>query len=273
MLLLAQAPTVQDVAQGPFAIAGQSFNVVSSRTRVEIRDTAGAAQYQKLFLPQENVSASARLVSAGGLAGLLVRYVRSGSAESWQLFRLKDGKLALLDLGANTVTGPLGAFAVARGGAAGLSLPVRGDDFEMKIWTGNFYVIAPARVNWQQGVISKGAQCFEGNGSGGLVEHGCDMRVEAVRKPITTDLSFVRLLQEPKEGFGYARHLVLKRDSKVEYLGARAIVNWTKNGDEVVVRVSDLWLKILVDNNEENLGWIHSQEDFSAAGLPAVNAP
>ena len=72
--------------QGPFTIAGQSFTLflhgmrlANSRTLtlLEIRDAAGNALYQKSFdyqvtagAFQRRVSASARLVSAGGLAGL-----------------------------------------------------------------------------------------------------------------------------------------------------------------------------------------------------------
>ena len=263
MFLLAQTQAIE--RQGPFTIAGQTFTLVVNQTTplLEIRDASGAVQYQKSI---PSTSVSARLVSGGGLAGLLVRYFRGGE-ESWQIFRLKDGKLALLDLAANPAPAGFGAFVVARGVAT-----ARSDDIELKVWTGNFYVTVPARVNWQQGFLMKGEQCFEGSGNGGLVEKGCDMRVEAVRKPITTDVSFVRLLQEPGEGFGYARHLVLKKTSKIEYLGARGIVNWTRNGDEIQVRVSDVWLKALIDNNDENLGWIHTQEDFSAVGLPAGNA-
>ena len=38
------------------------------------------------------------------------------------------------------------------------------------------------------------------------------------------------------------------------------------------IRLSDVWLKVLIDDSEENLGWIHANEDFTAVGLPARNA-
>jgi hypothetical protein len=145
MFLLAQTPAIE--RQGPFTIAGQTFTLGVDQTRalLEIRDAAGAVQYQKSI---PSTSMSARLVSGGGLAGLLVRYFRGGE-ESWQIFRLKDGKLALLDLAANPTPAGIGAFAVARGAA------VRGDVIELKVWTGNFYVTVPARVNWQQGLTMR----------------------------------------------------------------------------------------------------------------------
>jgi hypothetical protein len=37
------------------------------------------------------------------------------------------------------------------------------------------------------------------------------------------------------------------------------------------VSLSDPWLKVLIDNNDENLGWIHTEEDFAAVGLPSVS--
>ena len=68
------------------------------------------------------------------------------------------------------------------------------------------------------------------------------------------------------------RHLVLKKEAKIEYLRSNGLVNWTKSGDEVLTQISDPWLQVLVDNCDDNLGWIHSDSDFSAVGLPPENA-
>jgi len=83
---------------------------------------------------------------------------------------------------------------------------------------------------------------------------------------------FVRMLQGPVEGAGQVKHLVLKKGAKIEYLRSNGFVNWTKSGDEILIRITNPWLQVLVDNSDDNLGWIHSDDDFSAVGLPSGNA-
>ena len=114
-----------------------------------------------------------------------------------------------------------------------------------------------------------GQQCFEMAGAPGLSEVGCEMRVEAVRKPVNSEFTFIRLFDEAREDLGIPRHVVLKKDAKIEYLAGKAVVKWTANGDESSMGLTDIWLKVLIDDNEDNLGWIHTDEDFSAVGLPA----
>ncbi len=111
-----------------------------------------------------------------------------------------------------------------------------------------------------------GQQCFEAAGAAGLAEVGCEMRVETSRKPGASHFTFVRVFREAAEGS--ARHVVIKKDANIEYLAAKAIVKWSTSGDEFSANLSDVWLKALIDNNEDNLGWIHTDEDFRAVGLP-----
>jgi hypothetical protein len=296
MAFAMQSPAVQDVEQrlGPFTFAGQTFTVVLDNKRltnpadvrfsqtlalVEIRDQANTVQYQKT-IPfqisggrfQQAVSASARLISGNGLAGLLIHYTRERGAESWQIFRLKDGKLALLDVPINsspiTSNGIIaGAILRSANGAVSRINPM--DTVELKAWGGNFSLIVPLRVDWQQGRTMPGQQCFEMAGPPGLKESACEMRVEAMRKPGNEEFTFIRLFNEANENMGTPRHVVIKKDAKIEYLAGKAIVKWTANGDESSIALTDVWLKVLIDDNEENLGWIHSDEDFSAVGLPA----
>jgi len=49
-------------------------------------------------------------------------------------------------------------------------------------------------------------------------------------------------------------------------------VKWSTSGDEFSGDLNDIWLKVLIDNNEDNLGWIHTDEDFAAVGLPRQKA-
>ena len=294
-----QGPAVQDVEQrlGPFTFAGESFTVDLHNKRLnnssdarfsqtlailEIRYQSGAIQYQKT-IPyqvdgrrfQQVVSASAKLISGNGLAGLLIHYSREPVGESWQMFRVKDGKIALLDAlvnGSQVTTNGIIAGAVLRGANGTLSRINPADLVELRAWAGNFYLIVPLRVDWQQGRTMPGQQCFEMVGAPGLAEAGCEMRVEAVRKAGNSEFTFLRLFNEATENIGNARHVVVKKDAKIEYLAAKAIVKWTANGDESSISLSDIWLKVLIDDNEDNLGWIHTDEDFSAVGLP-VGSP
>ena len=79
-------------------------------------------------------------------------------------------------------------------------------------------------------------------------------------------MTFVRLHVEAEEGFGTPDHVVVKKDSKVEFLAAEGEVQWEE--DEHGVGLSpgdDFWIKVRIDGKE---GWIHTQEDFMAIGLP-----
>jgi hypothetical protein len=245
---------------GTFTIAGQTFTaILQNQTQLEIRDASNAVQYQKTIQP--GASAAAKLASGDGLAGLLMHYIKD-SVETWQLFRLRDGKLALLDAPMNSA--PVVTGAIVPGGRVSAS-----ETIDLRVWGGSFYIIVPVRVNWQQGRTAPGQQCFELAGASGMAEIGCEMRVEAARKPVNSDFTFVRLFSEAREDLGLARHVVVRKDANIEYLAAKAIVKWTTSGDEFSANFSDIWLKVLIDNNEDNLGWIHTDEDFAAVGLPS----
>ncbi len=278
-MVLAAPALVQDAEQrlGSFAFASQNFAVVlRNKTQLEIRDQSNAVQYQKSIQP--SVSATPKLVSGNGLAGLLMHYIKdvaAGTEESWQLFRVKDGKLALLDppvanglvIATGVITG-----AVLRGAAGAAPRINAADTIELRAWGGSFYLIVPLRVDWRQGRTAPGQQCFEMAGAPGLAEVGCEMRVEAFRKPGNEDFTFVRLFNEANERMGTPRHVVVSKDAKIEYLSAKAVVKWNTSGDSFSAGLSDIWLKVLIDDNEDNLGWIHTDEDFAAVGLPAGKA-
>jgi len=202
--LVAMTFAVQTADQrvGSFTIAGQTFTVgLRNQTQLEIRDQTNQVQYQKAIQP--GVITTAKLASGNGLAGLLMHYIKD-SGESWQLFRLKDGKLALFDAPMNTA--PVVANAIVVGGRVNAR-----DTIDLRVWGGNFYLIVPIRVDWQQGRTAPGQQCFEMAGAQGLAEIGCEMRVEATREPGNSDFTFVRLFNEATENMGSARHVVIRR--------------------------------------------------------------
>jgi hypothetical protein len=83
----------------------------------------------------------------------------------------------------------------------------------------------------------------------------------------TKDLTFVRMYAEPEEGF-QVTHVVVKPDSKIEFLEGQLRVDWSATKDNISIGVgndSDVWLHVRIDGQE---GWIHTQEDFEAIGLP-----
>ena len=56
------------------------------------------------------------------------------------------------------------------------------------------------------------------------------------------------------------------KTSRVEILKAAGIVLWTEAPEVINLGVEeDVWLKVRIDDKE---GWIHTQEDFDAIGLP-----
>jgi hypothetical protein len=63
-------------------------------------------------------------------------------------------------------------------------------------------------------------------------------------------------------------HLVLNRNSKVEILKANALVDWGQS-DLLQVSFRDLWLQVQIDGDDQKKGWIQTEEDFTAIGLPS----
>ena len=139
------------------------------------------------------------------------------------------------------------------------------DTVEVRAWMGSFYVFIPLRVDWGHGGLAQWQRCMEMMG-GTLKEVGCDMRVDAARKPAVDEFTFLRLFAEANENQGSVEHVVVQKDSQLEILGSRAILIWTENAGLIQPVFPDIWLHLRIDNRT---GWIHGEEDFAAAGLPA----
>jgi hypothetical protein len=277
---------------GPFTIAGQSFTVVvrekslpggseggvqQTLAALELRDGKGTVLYQKDFPVEveegkfrQTMSASARLLAGKNLTGLLISYVweRNGEAygEAWQLFGFRDGQLGLYDteMGSN---GPSVTLLKAQNGAVTCVPTVPdGEVVEFRVWAGNFYLIVPMRVDWSHHklILEQQPRCFIGRR-----EAGCDRRVEAERKPADAETTFLRLFPGPEPNMGMVRHVVVKRNSRVQILNASAVIQWGTSGGLMWLGFRDLWLKVLIDDSDDKEGWIQGAEDFAAAGLPA----
>ena len=126
------------------------------------------------------------------------------------------------------------------------------------------FVVVPVLVDWLQAKVRSGWRCTKLTSRGPLPV--CRFPVEASLTPLQEDLSFVRLLPEDFEPDATAQHVVVKKTSKVEILEAAGVLNWEESPDGINMSVGeDLWLRVRIDGKE---GWIHTQEDFSAIGLP-----
>jgi hypothetical protein len=277
-----------------------------SLASLEIRDTTGAVLYQKSFplavkdgrFPNPVTAFAQPLIGIGdtwvveyrkigtkwwlpSYTSLLISYTgvpgenNSASAsgandQAWQIFGIKEGKLQLFDAPAarEMLTGNSAPYAIVQG-AGGISvvpMAPSNDTFNLRVWTGNFYVFVPLQVHWDTGKLSRGMPCF----ISGRREIGCDMRVEGQRIPSTAENSFLRLFpgDEPVDR-GEPLHIVLDKNSQVQILKARGFVDWTESGDMLRVGFRELWLKVRINNSDQKEGWIQGAEDFSAAGWPS----
>lgn len=143
------------------------------------------------------------------------------------------------------------------------------DVLNFRVWTGNFNIVYPVQIDWNSGNLRPAHRCF---GSPGMVEVGCRYKlyqIEAARS--TTDLTFVRLFSEPDEHMGVPAHVVVRPDSRIEFLDASVLVNWVQDANSIGFGIggdsdsrTDVWLHLKIDGRE---GWIHSEEDFEAVGL------
>jgi hypothetical protein len=295
-------PTIETFRrqEGPFDLGGQRFTVVSRMKRVavkgraadpdfgetlatmEIKDPGGRVHFQQTF-PYEvsgdrfiqTTVASTQMLRGRQGRGLLITYGVLPSTplggESWQVFGLFAGPASAPMNGrlvpfskpifaeGQLITGNPGERVVETSQEPGL----QGDVLHFRVWARNFFVIIPLRILWFRNTIGPAWQCVKMTSRG--PKPICGLSVKAERHA-TEEMTFVRLRPEADEGMGVAQHVVVKRDSKVEFLGVETEVLWKETADSVGLDVSDdVWLKIRIDGRE---GWIHTQEDFQAIGLP-----
>lgn len=293
---------------GPFSLAGRDFRVVLHTKKirpgaatdsgdtvvaVEIQDAAGAVQFRKEFPYVEGTddgfdswSASALLLAGTNGTGLLVSYDSYSEPSApeeeptgwFQVFGVLNGKLV-----------PFGAPLLVQGGLldgylhdevykTAEPLGAQADALEFKVWTGHCRMIYPVRVDWAQGKLKPAQECAITSSELGA---GCQYKIIPEDKLYQADLTFVRMWPNPNEKSGPPVKTVVKKGSKVELLTALAATQWVESNhgnpaantkgplDDVedigIAPNSDLWLKVRIDGKE---GWIHSEEDFRALGLP-----
>ncbi len=145
---------------------------------------------------------------------------------------------------------------------AGVTMMTMDDILKFKVWTGNFFVMYPVRINWITGRLEPARRCLEMTPKG--PNQRCSYPVE-VEAHLGSEPTFVRLFPEPDDGFT-PKHLVVQPTSKIEFLEVRAQVDLSGDAKAVSFDVNgDVWLKVRIAGQE---GWIHSEEDFQAIGIP-----
>ena len=259
---------------------------------MEIRDAAGAVQYRREF-PYveakedyfESWSVSAHLLSGTNRAGLLVGYddyfepsaPEEEPADWLQVFGVLNGRLVPFGAPLEVQGGLLDQQSAAHTYKVSRPLDAQADSVEFRVWAGHCRLIYPVRVDWTQCKLSPAQECQK---SAAEIGNGCQYKVVPEDKLYIQRTTFVRLWPSPEEKSGQPLKTVVKQDSKVELLTAMVATQWMETnaapaanskgpmddaGGFGVPANADLWLKVRIDGKE---GWVHSEEDFQALGLP-----
>jgi hypothetical protein len=301
---------------GPFSSSGSEYTVVlhirkqqpgstqetgDTVVAMEIRDAAGAIQYQRKFPYQEANdtfsdawSVEARLLAGANGTGLLVSYSfdseptapQQSYPDWWQVFGVVDGKLK--SFGAPVYfEAQLGWEPAARTNSYKSAGPLsaHADALHFRIWTGHFRMIYPVRVDWTAGTLTPAQPCDEQAAKGSSGEMlSCQYSVLPETDRQITNTTFVTLCARPDEKCENSGKVVVKTNSKVDLLVAQVKAHWNgglaagpsgKSGKPMDgmddaggvgwAQNDELWLKVRIDGKE---GWMHGEEDFNAFGLP-----
>jgi len=290
-----------DRTEGPFHVGTQTFTFVKHVQKIkgskspddsivewwELRDVNGKTVYREqygvsfengTFSETEDVGARELKTKLG--QGILVDGMSLPSAPnsgSWvQVFGLFNEKLV-------PFSGPIGTegefleeevssfqpSALFRGQQP---QPVSRDVLNFRIWTGNFNIVYAVAIDWTQGALRPAWTCMQRTSKG--PSSACRYKVQVDPAP-HTELTFVRLFSEPDPGFT-PKHVVIKPESKIEYVEAQMPVAWSSDQKNTTfgIQVSDapsssdpIWLHIRVDGQH---GWVSGEEDFEAVGLPTA---
>ena len=136
------------------------------------------------------------------------------------------------------------------------------DALNFSVWTGNFKITYPVRINWITGHLEPAWKCIETTSKGRVERCSYPISAEAHREDQPT---FVRLFPESDDSFT-PKHVIIQPQSKVEFFEARVPMAWSEDEKSITFGANgDIWLKVRIDGTE---GWIHSEEDFEAVGLP-----
>jgi hypothetical protein len=130
------------------------------------------------------------------------------------------------------------------------------DDNTMKfgVWTGWFEVIIPVKVLDRLRVVPLHYYSTFGYNAFDVI----------VERTHTEEETFVRFFNQP-EASSMPQHVVIKKDTKVEFLWAYAKISIVSGGAECAISIDEmLWLKIRIDGKE---GFVRDAEDLLALGI------
>ena len=173
------------------------------------------------------------------------------SGVSCQVFTLKGEHLVPL-FSPLTVYGQI--YELPHGSNPNASRLFDGNTMKFGVWTGWFEVIVPVKVLDKLRVAP-----LHYNSTFGF--NAFDVIVE---RRHSEEETFVRFFNHP-EISSIPRHVIIKKDTKVEFVCAYARVSIESGGAECVVSVDEMpWLKVRIDGKE---GFVKDAEDLMALGI------
>jgi hypothetical protein len=285
----AASPLLEDVENrgDPFQIDGQRYVVLSRFKRIkgktsgetqaitslEIHDSSGVTAFSEQFSYEFEKGDFTELCSASTelLSGSIKKWIFISSeclpdaplsGGPWEILGVANGRLVRWGKPIHT-QGKFIRFVPGQVSKVGSATSFGNDGLEFKVWTGNFFVTIPVRIDLTEPKIEL-TRCYTQTGHG-LGEGSCEVHVEAQRNPNSVD-TFVRLFSEPTENSATPTHVIVRKDSKVDFISAGVRFLFNDSGESINLGVGDdIWLKIRIDGK---VGWIHTQEDLAAIGLP-----
>jgi len=236
----------------------KSFNIVSGNGG--FAESIGICAYalescDRKFFRYESGSLKEDVFKGCVSKGLILDYSVTPSAPSsgvlCQVFALKGEHLVPL-FSPLTVYGQI--YELPQGSNPNARRLFDGNTMRFGVWTGWFEVIVPVKVLDRLRVVPLHHHLTFGYDA-------FDVKVE--RRP-SEEETFVRFFNHP-EVASIPRHVIIKKDTKVEFLWAYARVSIGSGGAESVISIDEMpWLKVRIDGKE---GFVRDAEDLLALGI------
>ena len=187
--------------------------------------------------------------------GLILYYGVTPSAPSsgvsCQVFTLKKEHLTPL-FPPLTVYGQI--YELPHGSNPNALMLFDGNTMKFGVWTGWFEVIVPVKVLDRLSIAP-----LHYNSTFGY--NAFDVIVE---RRHSEEETFVRFFNDPGIS-SIPRHVIIKKDTEVEFLWAYARVSIESGGAECVISIDEMpWLKVRIDGKE---GFVRNAEDLLALGI------
>lgn len=187
--------------------------------------------------------------------GLILYYGFTPSAPSsgasCQVFTLKGEHLVPL-FSPLTVYGQI--YELSQGSNPNALILFDGNTMKFGVWTGWFEVIVPVKV-------LDGLRVAPLHYNSTFGYNAFDVIVE---RRHSEEETFVRFFNHP-EISSIPRHVIIKKDTEVEFLWAYARVSIESGGAECVISIDEMpWLKVRIDGKE---GFVRDAEDLLALGI------